>query len=316
MSESARKSYMKATDLLMAPYVIEKLSGFGRRAHQIVKSMPDRETLKFAKKVFRRDLDEFLKCAPFIERARQKPLGYAGDFEMMNQIYRNQFEGTTLFGGLLHKWAVNEASSHSVRYRRQFFKDKFRTLATARRKIKVASIAAGPAKEVLDFIEESPQSTLDLFQFVIIDQDKEALLNAKRYINDALIKQEKAVHVIYVPLSVKQILEGCEAGSKLASYGFDLVYSVGLYDYLTQPTAKLLTKELSLWLSIGGEIVIGNFHPSNPTHTMSEFAADWSLILRTEKDLLEIVEGLPLGPAQVTSDDQGIELFLSAQRLP
>ena len=316
MSQSGRESIIQATDMVLAPYVTARLTEFGRRAHQIVKSMPDKETLRYAKTFFRRELDEYFKYAPFIQRARQKPLGYAGDFEMMNQIYRNKFEGSSLFGGLMHKWGINEASSHSVRYRRHYFKQRFRDLARLGKKVKIASIAAGPAMEIVDYVTEASQSDLDLFTFVIVDQDKEALLNAKRHINEALIKGEKSAKVIYVPTSVKQMLEGGDAPAKLAKLGFDLIYAVGLYDYLTQPVAKLLTKELTYWLNPDGQIVIGNFHPSNPTHTMSEFAAEWSLILRTEAELFDIIKDLPLSHAKVSTDDQGIELFLNAQRLP
>lgn len=316
MSQSGRESMFKATELVLAPFVTATLTELGRKAHHIVKSMPNKETLRYAKGIFRRELDEYFRHAPFIERARKKPLGYAGDFEMMNQIYRNEFEGSSLFGALLHKWGINEASSHSVRYRRTYFKEKFRELSRLGREIKIASIAAGPAKEIVDYLGEVSQAELDLFTFVIIDQDKEALLNAKRHITEVLLRHEKDVKVIYVPTSVKQILEGGDAPRKLSSLGFDMIYSVGLYDYLTQPVAKLLTRELTSWLNPGGQIHIGNFHPSNPTHTMSELAAEWSLILRTEPELLDLVRGLPLTHAKVTADDQGIELFLTAQRMP
>jgi hypothetical protein len=316
MSQSGRESMIKAAELVLAPFVITTLTEFGRKAHHIVKSMPNKETLRYAKGIFRRELDDYFKYAPFIERARKKPLGYAGDFEMMNQIYRNEFEGSSLFGALLHKWGINEASSHSVRYRRTYFKEKFRELSRQGREVKVASIAAGPAKEIVDFVRETSQSNLDLFTFVIIDQDKEALLNAKRHITEVLLKHEKDAKIIYVPTSVKQILEGSDAPRKLATLGFDMIYAVGLYDYLTQPVAKLLTRELSTWLNPHGQIHIGNFHPSNPTHTISELAAEWSLILRTEMELLDLVRDLPLIHAKVTTDDQGIELFLTAKRTP
>ncbi len=35
--------------------------------------------------------------SPWMHRARHKPLGYLGDFEMMNGLYGNHFAGSTLF---------------------------------------------------------------------------------------------------------------------------------------------------------------------------------------------------------------------------
>ena len=47
-------------------------------------------------------LGPFLTQSPFLRRALEKPLGYAGDYEMMNMLYRDPAEGDTLFGRALN----------------------------------------------------------------------------------------------------------------------------------------------------------------------------------------------------------------------
>ncbi|MFZ1982769.1 MAG: hypothetical protein WAU91_00050, partial [Desulfatitalea sp.] len=63
---------------------------------------------------------EAVQEAPFYWRIINKPSGYAGDAQMMTFIYRNQFEGKTPFGMLLHKHAVSTKACQAVRNRKLF----------------------------------------------------------------------------------------------------------------------------------------------------------------------------------------------------
>ena len=47
-----------------------------------------------------------------------KPLGYAGDFEMMNMLYRNESLGDTLFGQALSRVILDCDAARAVRHRR------------------------------------------------------------------------------------------------------------------------------------------------------------------------------------------------------
>ena len=56
-----------------------------------------------------RQLHPLLLCAPFIHRTYAKPLGYPGDYEMMNMICRNAFEGGSLFAKLVNAYLLDQA---------------------------------------------------------------------------------------------------------------------------------------------------------------------------------------------------------------
>ena len=62
--------------------------------------------------------------APFYRRIVDKPHGYAGDAEMMNFIYRHEFEGDNPFEMLVHYEAVSTESCQSVRNRKDFLYEK------------------------------------------------------------------------------------------------------------------------------------------------------------------------------------------------
>ena len=91
---------------------------------------------------------EYSLEAPFYRQIIAKPNGYAGDAEMMQMIYRDDFEGQTPFGMLLHKHATSTASCQAVRNRKDFLIDQIRKLESG----KVLSLAAGPAEEIKTFL--------------------------------------------------------------------------------------------------------------------------------------------------------------------
>lgn len=314
LSTPGLQAHIKAVEVVLAPFVIPVLTDLGKRLNHIVSPLKNTPVYKLAKSHFRKELHKFFRSAPFVERAWQKPLGYAGDYEMMNQIYRNEAEGNSLFSILIHKWGINEPSSCSVRARRTYFKERIKEYTRSKIPVSIASIACGPAKEVIDIIEELPQSDLDLFHFHLIDQDKEALINVKRSVLEASMKRDVKPKISYIPLGVGQIVEGDQVADALKDKKFDFIYSVGLFDYLKTPFAKLLLKDLLEWTKDNGHLVIGNFNHNNPSHAIGDFAGDWSLVLRSEQDMQELAEGLKFKSAQILKDDLGIEIFFDIRK--
>jgi hypothetical protein len=98
----------------------------------------------------------------------------------------------------------------------------------------------------------------------------------------------------------------------------DLVYSIGLYDYLSTPAATALTQRLWSALAPGGRLVIGNFAAGDqPDRYLLETAMDWYLHYRGEADLLALLDGRPdLAEARVRTDPTGSLHLLVASRAP
>ena len=47
-------------------------------------------------------------ASPFMHRIFAKPLGYAGDYEMVNMILRDPCEGSSLFAKLLNVFILSQ----------------------------------------------------------------------------------------------------------------------------------------------------------------------------------------------------------------
>jgi extracellular factor (EF) 3-hydroxypalmitic acid methyl ester biosynthesis protein len=96
----------------------------------------------------------------------------------------------------------------------------------------------------------------------------------------------------------------------------DLVYSVGLIDYLRDDLVVKLLDWIYDLLRAGGTAMVGNFSVGNPNKTFMDHVLDWKLFHRTAQDLLNLFARSKFGsvPVEVRSESTGINLFALAMR--
>ena len=260
---------------------------------------------------------DYMMESPLHARTNLKPRGYAGDSAMMEMLYRNDYEGESTFGKILHKHSSNAPAAEAVRFRRGYINKEINKRIEERdamngsspEQYRIASIACGPAWEIRDFLSTSPNN--NRAEFVLLDQDEEALAEARSNIESVGMDPPPVVH--YLQDSVRTILRTREPD---LNYGqFDFIYSMGLYDYLTDPVARAVLKKLFAMLGPRGRLIIGNYHEDNPTRAHMDYVMDWTLIYRSEKALRGITEGLSGNFSRVIEyDDFKCQMFLILTR--
>ncbi len=262
-------------------------------------------------------LQPYLLEAPVLERAFRKPLGYPGDYRVMIYIYDNDFEGATLFGKAVHKAAVMTAASKAVRGRKDLLKaimqEKFQSLRTRRTPMRILSVAAGPARELKEFLEGlSPEDTLEI---VLFEQDKQALAHSNRELRSLIARRRMSrVRLFSLRDTITNLLGDSDLLRPTAPY--DLVLASGLYDYLKPHNASRLTRKLFDLLDLGGDLLIGNFAHSNTTRWIMENQLAWYLQHRTEEEILAFADLCDPGrQLEVISEPNGVNLFLRARRV-
>lgn len=312
---ATKNSYAEVIKSTFEPYFVGKLHTYSKDLDRLFSKVTEKSTRQKHVHFFRSQVGSYYTNNPFIGRALRKPRGYAGDYEMMNQIYQNNFEGNSFFEALMHRYGITESSSKSVMYRRGYFCERIMKLAAGKDRFTFASMASGPAQEVIELLTRIPPEDSAKYHIFLIDQDIEALLNSKRNCNEKILNRNLQCTIHFIPISVKQVLEQAPETMALSEVRFDFIYTAGLYDYLMQPVAVLLTSTLLKWLkNPGGQMIVGNFHPNNPTKTISELVADWKLIHRTEEEMLDLVHGFTkLKHRNLHHDPEGIDLFLEVE---
>lgn len=260
--------------------------------------------LKACFEFFKSKLKHLIYQSPLSDRIFSKPLGYAGDFEMMNFIYRNENVGRTLFSKCLHRYFIEHPNARAVKNRAVYLKDKILTLSKKHPDnltFTSLSVASGPAQEVQLIMEE--KSNTKNIEFHLLDQDLLALKDAQRGIRSLSRKTNSEFNVHYFHKAIKNILtEGL-------SQQYDLIYSAGLFDYFSDPVARMAAKKLYSAVKPGGCLIIGNFTAKARNTILMELALDWHLIYRTESDLKDLYGDLA-SDITVESEPEGINLFV------
>jgi extracellular factor (EF) 3-hydroxypalmitic acid methyl ester biosynthesis protein len=264
---------------------------------------------------FRRLLWNVIMCSPFMRRTNLKPRGYAGDYIMMKMIYLNDYEGNSTFSKLMHKHPLEHTAAQAVRNRRKLIIETFKKLqadnASAHDRIRILSVACGPAYELQDILASSSDEC-EKYHFTLLDQDQSALDEAAKLINQLKKEYKMKINVRYLNESVRTMLKSSYLVEKWGK--FDFIYSMGLFDYLTPPVAAGVLKKLYELLEAGGHLLIGNFHVSNPSRCYMEYWHDWVLYYRTEEEFLSLLPEKASGKGEVLFEGTRSQMFLNIEK--
>jgi extracellular factor (EF) 3-hydroxypalmitic acid methyl ester biosynthesis protein len=111
--------------------------------------------------------------------------------------------------------------------------------------------------------------------------------------------------------SVRTMLRSRDLRQRFGEH--DLVYSMGLFDYLTAPVARAVLHKTYELLAPGGVLLVGNFHQRSPTRLHMDYWGDWPLVYRTEDSFLALTDGLD-AIRGLSFDETGAQMFLRLER--
>jgi len=266
----------------------------------------------------RRHIHPLVLCAPFPHRTFQKPLGYAGDYEMVNMIARDEHEGGSLYAKIVNCWFLKQPPAQAHRNRLDYLQDKLvaETLRVMRagRQARICSLACGPAVEVQRFVDK--QQISDLAHFTLIDFNDETLEHVQMKLDDAKARRHRQTSVQCVKKSVQRIVrESARTIERAARDQYDFVYCAGLFDYLPNQVCRLLIDILYDWVAPGGLLLATNVEPSNPLRNGMEHLLDWHLVYRTGQQLEALhPQRVSTDCITVRADVTGVNLFLDIRK--
>lgn len=266
----------------------------------------------------KRQLHQFLMCSPFMHRIYAKPLGYAGDYEMVNMIWRDPHEGGSLFSKVLNCWFLSQMPAEAHRNRIKLLSDKLikgsMNAKVRGKRWRVFNLGCGPAHEIQKFMAESPLA--DLVDFTLLDFNDETLAHTRstlerikkeRHLATPFIFEKKSVHHVLrdAAKSVVRPLEQC----------YDFVYCAGLFDYLTDSVCRRLTNILYDFVAPGGTLIATNVDVMNPIQNIMDFIFEWHLIYRTNAQFASLAPGSSSTEnTHLSADTTGCNIFIEVQR--
>lgn len=256
-------------------------------------------------------LHPLLLRAPFVYRTFAKPLGYAGDYEMVNQILADPRQGNSTYFQIINAFFLKAAVAQAHRNRIDILVEYLgRAAAVAKqegRKVRVLNVACGPAVEIQRFIASDPNA--DSLEFTLLDFSEPTLEYTRSCIERAAQKGGKQVKVEYVQESVHQLLKrASKREDGLDRDLFDFVYCAGLFDYLSDKVCSRLLEYFVVRTRPGGSVMVTNVHSVNPQKNVMEHLLEWHLIYRDETSL-ESVLPQPRLDTRIFTDETGVNVF-------
>jgi extracellular factor (EF) 3-hydroxypalmitic acid methyl ester biosynthesis protein len=300
----------------IAQRVINSFNVQHERFEELACQIPP-ELLGAHQEFVRRHWHKLFLCAPFGHRTFHKPLGYAGDYEMMNMIYRNQPEGRSLYAKLIHQLLVSQWPAQSVRNRIAHLK-KHLVSETARvarsgRRARILNIGCGPARELQDFFGETALS--HEADCTLLDFNRETLDYAAGQLNDLRRRFARRTRITTANTSVHQLLRRAIRQGDLGLDGkFDLIYCAGLFDYLSEFTCGELVRLFHQNLQPGGLVLVANMNDAKPFRNFIEFVLDWQLIYRQPGDVARFAPEQFRHHSSVVAEPAAVNLFLHLRR--
>ena len=222
-----------------------------------------------------------------------KPHGYAGDYEIIDKLYRRHINPEKHLANW-DRYFHTLPAVNAVRNRKTYFHELLdRRVAHSSGALKVLNIASGPGRDIYEYLSIHHDENI---QFHCVDHDPNAISYAgalcANYTGNVIFTHGNAVRFKPEPR-------------------YNLVWSAGLFDYFDDRLFVFVLKRLCSGLLPGGEAVIGNFSPCNPTRHYMRLM-DWVLHYRDAGQLVDLAERCGIRREQISigKEPEHINLFL------
>lgn len=224
-----------------------------------------------------------------------KPYGYPGDFAILEHVYENKVHSNSqgALGGLVDKWSINLPLPTAVSARKDVLNHYLTaTIKNFNGKTSVLSVGCGAAREV----RELPSNALKKLDLTLLDLDSTGI--------------DYAINVLESTpetLSVKKVIADAIVDDlliKLPNQQFDIVYSFGIVDYLTDRHAIPLINNMKKVTNKTGKLLFCIKDASKYDGTFYDIFLDWRFVKRTHQDGLALAEkcGLKVERAMKVSE--------------
>jgi extracellular factor (EF) 3-hydroxypalmitic acid methyl ester biosynthesis protein len=316
-ASGARADMERSVLLELESRMLPEIEGWMTRFDEVANGVPD-EARPAHRAYARRQLHPLVLCAPFVYRTFQKPLGYAGDYEMVNMILRDPHEGATMFAKLVNVCFLQNPPAAAHRNRIKFLKrrlaEETRRVMSAGRRIQILNMGCGPAREVREFLAED--AAADMADFQLFDFNPQTLDYTRTTLAETRARHGRRTGMTLSEKSINQLLkEAAKATSTMPGRQYDLVYCAGLYDYVSDRVCRRLNELFYHLLAPGGLMIVTNVDASKPFRHSMDFLLEWHLIYRNRPAMSQIIPAEAAGAAtKIDSDPTGVNLFLEIRK--
>jgi extracellular factor (EF) 3-hydroxypalmitic acid methyl ester biosynthesis protein len=263
-----------------------------------------------ARAYFQSQTAQVLEQSWIIERARRWPRGYQGDFKIIEAAYSTCIRSNTPMGRVIDKLVLGLDLAHAVRGRlammREAAQEEIIRHSTG---VRVINLACGPCRELVDFGSLLRERDAHV---VCVDHDPEALAYARNLLTS------QGLDGPTVQFLLANALRLATPNAWYETFGrADVIYSMGVFDYLRDRTVAHLLTAAFANLNAGGCLIVPFKDCMRYDATPFRWLMNWTGFReRNTAQVLDLVRsaGLPEATVSVDRDRTGIIVFVRVRR--
>ncbi len=242
--------------------------------------------IKNLKKLFRECVIPLGIKSKIVKHAFTKPSGYAGDYGLIEIIYNQKILSDKIGYCIDRRFQIDDYA-RAVRSRKNKMKDILAGYIknAPGQSLDIFNIACGSCREIKEMFDENTFDGSKKISFTLMDQDSDAL----EFSLTALKNSPPNVEYQTQCNSVYDYIKNPDTYRKNL-FGKDLVYTIGLADYIPESSLKPLISFLYSLLKPGGKLIIAHKDSKNFSPLAADWWCDWTFHLRNEPETINLVK--------------------------
>lgn len=262
----------------LVQFLSEEISAKGTRLDQYVENKLTRKNIRG---LFRKIIGNLMYQSISAKRALDKPRGYPGDYLVLEMVYNNvsftddlkYFLDVYFLDMLPYTIAVRNRKDTM----RQILED---CICNSKKNLSILNLACGSCREIRELIPNIKELKNNI-AFTLVDHDEEALNFSK----EALTGNLNTIRFDFKKENVLELMRNPNTMEKQ-----DIVYSIGLADYLPDKILIKFIKFSTSLLNAKGKFIIAFKNRAKHEPMSLDWFCDWHFIPRNREDGLRVVE--------------------------
>ncbi len=259
--------------------VLDRLAETGDRLESLLNN---ESLIKEIKQRLRALLGHFVFQSNNFRRGFEKPRGYPGDYKMLEIVY-DDLEISEGLGRYIDRYGLEVPYSIGIRMRKDTMKEilyKFINDST-KDKLNILNLASGGCRDIREMFAR-PITYRGKVNLMCIDQDEEAIEFSRQKLSEIDVGN---IDVNLIQGNILK-LESLDIGEENS---IDMVYSIGIADYLQDRMLKKIFNDCYKMLRPGGKFVLAYKDKEIHKPLALNWYADWCFIPRDEKEFITLI---------------------------
>lgn len=277
--------------------VRELINQIVEKGDLLFNDIEESKILSKIKEIFRQTIGCWIYQSELTSHALKKPRGYPGDYKMIELVYDNKLISKKI-GQCMDRIFLDNAFAVAIRNRKKWMgnilKEQIKKVKI-NETLKVMNAACGSSREIKELFEKKMPCQGKVI-FSLIDHDQEAL----DYTRTSLMKvKPKWAELDLIEENILRLRPGNAKYVNKFS-GYNLIYSIGLADYLPDKILLIFYEFCKKVLADNGFLVIAHKDKDRYEPILHSWYVDWNFIPRNNPEFRELTR-------KVFGDDYRIE---------